>query len=79
MTSKIPPKKEIIPRIRSGLEKNLSVLEKPIVKVKPVRNNISPRASMAESKRNRHPRKRKTQPKKSSAVPILVLSLIMAR
>jgi len=67
----------MIPCIRSGREKNRSVLDTPIVNVKPVRKRISPSASMAESNKKRQPRKRKTQPRISSPVPIFVLSFIM--
>ena len=73
-TKKTPEKKAKMPRILSGREKNRIVRDTPIVKVRPVKNSISPKASMAESNKKRHPRKRKTQPRKSRPVPIFVLS-----
>lgn len=48
-----------------------------MVNVSPARNRTSPKANMAESKKKRHPRNRKTQPRKSRPLPILVLSLTL--
>ena len=74
MTRNMPPKKAAMPRMRSLREKNRTVRETPMVRVRPVRKRRSPRARRAESKRNSTPRNKKTQPKKSRPVPILVLS-----
>jgi hypothetical protein len=73
----MPPKKEMIPRNRSLLEKNRRVRENPIVNTNPVRNKTSPNANSAESKRKRTPSTKKTHPKNKRPVPIFVLSLII--
>mmetsp|Transcript_27656 Transcript_27656/g.36735 ORF Transcript_27656/g.36735 Transcript_27656/m.36735 type:complete len:92 (-) Transcript_27656:209-484(-) len=75
ITRKIPPKKAMIPLIRSRREKKRTVRENPMVRVKPARNSKSPNANNAESKRNNIPKKRKMHPRKRRPVPILVLSL----
>ena len=69
-TKKIPPKKVTIPRSLSGREKNLSVREGPIVRVRPRRKRMSPRARRAESNRKRTPRKRQRRPRVRRNVPI---------
>ena len=46
----------------------------PMVRVRPVRKRMSPRARRVESKRNKMPRKRKVKPRNIRPVPILVLS-----
>ena len=76
-TRTMPPKKATMPWIRSGLEKKRIVRETPMVRVRPNKKRMSPKANIAESKRNRHPRNRKIHPKKSNPVPIFVLSLNM--
>ena len=63
-----------MPRMRSLRVKNRSVRDVPIVRVRPVRNKMSPRARRVESKRNKMPRKRKVKPRNIRPVPILVLS-----
>lgn len=68
-TKNIPPKKVIMPLNLSGREKKRRVREGPIVKVKPRRNNMSPRARRAESKRNNTPRKRRRRPRVKRKVP----------
>lgn len=62
MTREIPPKKAIMPRILSFLEKKRIVLENPIVIVNPMRKSKSPKASNAESKKKMTPKTRKTTP-----------------
>ena len=45
-----------------------------MVRVRPVRKRMSPRARRVESKRNKMPRKRKVKPRNIRPVPIFVLS-----
>ncbi len=63
-----------MPRIRSGRLKKRTVREVPMVKVRPVRKSMSPRASRVESKRKSMPRNKKVKPRNIRPVPILVLS-----
>ena len=55
------------------------VREVPMVKVKPVRKRMSPRANSVESKRKSMPRNKKVNPKNIRPVPILVLSETILR
>jgi len=73
-TNATPPKKAMMPRMRSLREKNRTVRDAPMVRVRPVRKRMSPRARRVESKRKRMPRKRKVKPRNIRPVPILVLS-----
>jgi len=45
-----------------------------MVKVRPVKKSMSPRASRVESKRKSMPRNKKVKPRNIRPVPILVLS-----
>jgi len=61
-TKTIPPKKLMIPRIRSIRVKNRKVLDGPIVIVSPIRKRTSPSASRAESKKNITPKNSNVTP-----------------
>jgi len=63
-----------MPRMRSLREKKRTVRDAPMVKVRPTRKSMSPRANRVESKRKSTPRKRKVKPRNIRPVPILVLS-----
>ena len=52
------------------LKKNDNVEGRPIVKVKPMRNNMLPKARRARSKKRRRPVKRERKPPVQKATPI---------
>lgn len=75
MTRNTPPKKAMIPLIRSLRVKNRIVRLIPIVIVRPVRKRMSPSANIAESNRKIIPRNRKTHP--YSRKEIIVMRVVI--
>lgn len=65
-----PAKNAAVPLYFAGLEKkNERVEGRPIVRVRPMRNNMLPKARRARSKNRRRPAKRDKKPPVQKATP----------